>query len=193
MRKTTYQIPEIRDENNNIIQEGTFGRRTAFVTADNHGVLDYLINNLEALRDIVTGAYITFESRAGFPTAGDSTKIYVSRADGKVYRWNGTDYEYIDVEAMAATALDVKKMKEKAEDSASAAASSAADAGSSASNASSYAAEAEVSRKAAKQSAQNCADLYAKAQTATGKPYLFLNSQGNISIRYELDTTEAEG
>ena len=58
MRKTTYQVPEIRDENDNIIQEGTFGKKSAFVTADNHGVLDYLFNNLEALHDIMTGAYL---------------------------------------------------------------------------------------------------------------------------------------
>ena len=31
MKKTAYQIPEIRDENNHIIQNGAFGRKTAFV------------------------------------------------------------------------------------------------------------------------------------------------------------------
>lgn len=124
MRKTTYQVPEIRDENNNIIQEGTFGRTTAFVTADNHGVLDYLFNNLEALHDIVIGAYLIFDSKDKFPTEGDAAKIYVSNADGKAYRWNGTEYAYMGTESTQFTALDIKKMKEEAENSASAAASS---------------------------------------------------------------------
>lgn len=53
MKKTTYQVPEIRDENDNIVQEGTFGKKTAFVNSTNSGVLDYLFNNLEALHDIV--------------------------------------------------------------------------------------------------------------------------------------------
>lgn len=52
MKKTAYQVPELRDENNNIIQNGAFGRKTAFVTADNQGVLDYIMNDLEALKDM---------------------------------------------------------------------------------------------------------------------------------------------
>lgn len=193
MRKTTYQVPEIRDENDNIIQEGTFGKKSAFVNSTNSGVLDYLFNNLEALHDIVTGAYLIFDSKDKFPSAGDTAKIYVSNADGKAYKWNGTEYVYMGTESTQFTALDVKNMKEAAVASATSAASSAADAGASASSASASAADAEASRQAAKQSAQNCSDLYAKAQTATGKPYFFVNADGHISIRYELDTTEAEG
>lgn len=193
MRKTTYQVPELRDENDNIVQEGTFGKKSAFVNSTNQGAFDYLLNNLEALHDIVTGAYLIFDSKDKFPSAGDTAKIYVSNADGKAYKWNGTEYVYMGTESTQFTALDVKKMKEAAADSATSAASSAANAGASASSASTSAADAEVSRQAAKQSAQNCSDLYAKAQTTTGKPYFFVNAGGHISIRYELDTTEAEG
>lgn len=88
MKKTVYQVPELRDENDNIIQEGTFGKKSAFVTADNQGVLDYLFNNLEALHDIVTGAYLVFDSKDRFPSVGDAAKIYVSNADGKAYKWS---------------------------------------------------------------------------------------------------------
>lgn len=56
MKKTTYQIPEIRDENDNVIQEGTFGKKSAFVNSTNRGVLDYLMNDLEALKDMQTEA-----------------------------------------------------------------------------------------------------------------------------------------
>lgn len=53
MIKTTYQTPEIRDENDNIIQEGAFGKNTALSNATNDGWTDYVINNLEALHDVV--------------------------------------------------------------------------------------------------------------------------------------------
>lgn len=50
MEKTTYQLPEIRDASDNIIQSGTYGKKTAFANATNNGVLDYINNNLEWLK-----------------------------------------------------------------------------------------------------------------------------------------------
>lgn len=50
MKKTTYQIPEIRDENDNIIQPGTYGKNSPLCNATNDGVLDYINNNLEYLK-----------------------------------------------------------------------------------------------------------------------------------------------
>jgi hypothetical protein len=96
-------------------------------------------------------------------------------------------------ESASGSATSASSSATAASNSASAAASSAADAGASASSASSSATDAEASRQAAKESAQNCSDLYAKAQVTEGKPYFFLNAEGRISIRYNLDTTEAEG
>ena len=54
MKKQAYQIPEIRDASNNIIQAGTYGRTSPLVNADNTGILDYVNNNLEALHDAQT-------------------------------------------------------------------------------------------------------------------------------------------
>ena len=54
MKKQAYQIPEIRDVSNNIIQAGTYGRTSPLVNADNTGILDYVNNNLEALHDAQT-------------------------------------------------------------------------------------------------------------------------------------------
>lgn len=54
MRKQAYQVPELRDASNTIIQQGTYGRTSPLVNADNTGVLDYVNNNLEALHDAVT-------------------------------------------------------------------------------------------------------------------------------------------
>lgn len=49
MRPQTFQHPEIRDENDNIIQPGAFGKNTPFCTKNNDGILDYIANDLEYL------------------------------------------------------------------------------------------------------------------------------------------------
>ena len=53
MQKTSYQTPELRDENDSIIQEGSFGKNTALSNATNDGWIDYVMNNLEALHDTI--------------------------------------------------------------------------------------------------------------------------------------------
>ena len=54
MIKTTYQTPELRDANDNIIQNGSFGKNTALANATNDGWIDYTMNNMEALHDDMT-------------------------------------------------------------------------------------------------------------------------------------------
>ena len=54
MIKTTYQKPELRDANDNIIQNGSFGKNTALANATNDGWIDYTMNNMEALHDDMT-------------------------------------------------------------------------------------------------------------------------------------------
>lgn len=49
MKPQTFQHPEIRDENDNIIQPGAFGKNTPFCTKGNDGILDYVANDLEYL------------------------------------------------------------------------------------------------------------------------------------------------
>lgn len=53
MIKTTYQTPELRDSNDNIVQQGAFGKNTALSNATNDGWIDYVVNNLEALHDTI--------------------------------------------------------------------------------------------------------------------------------------------
>lgn len=53
MRKTVYQKPEIRDEHDNIVQEGVYGKHTPFCNGGNDGILDYINNNLEALKELI--------------------------------------------------------------------------------------------------------------------------------------------
>ena len=55
MKRQAFQHPELRDANDNIIQEGTYGKESPLVNSDNTGVLDYINNNLEALYDNING------------------------------------------------------------------------------------------------------------------------------------------
>ena len=54
MRKQTFQHAEIRDENNEILQKGSYGKNTELVNATNTGVIDFIINNLEWLKNRVS-------------------------------------------------------------------------------------------------------------------------------------------
>ena len=65
MKKTTYQIPEIRDENDNIIQPGTYGKNSPLCNATNDGVLDYINNNLEYLKSTQSSIQKYLESTQG--------------------------------------------------------------------------------------------------------------------------------
>lgn len=53
MKPQAFQHGEIRDENDNIIKAGAYGKNTPFCTKDNNGILDYIINNFEWLYDKV--------------------------------------------------------------------------------------------------------------------------------------------
>lgn len=55
MKLTVFQHGEIRDENDKIIQAGTYGKHTVFTSSDNRGILDYIINNFEVLHQAVQG------------------------------------------------------------------------------------------------------------------------------------------
>lgn len=53
MIKTSYQTPELRDANDNVVQEGAFGKNTALSNSTNDGWIDYVMNDLEALHDTI--------------------------------------------------------------------------------------------------------------------------------------------
>ena len=56
MEFTTYQLPEIYDNNGQLIRQGAFGPNTPFYDLNGRGMYDYLVNNLEALQNGVGGA-----------------------------------------------------------------------------------------------------------------------------------------
>lgn len=79
MKKTTYQIPELRDENDNIIQSGTYGKNSPLCNATNDGVLDYINNNLEYLKSTQSSIQKYLES-----TQGSVQSDYFLKSGGKI-------------------------------------------------------------------------------------------------------------
>ena len=59
MRPQTFQHPEIRDENDNIVKLGAFGKNSAFFNATNDGIGDYIFNDLEWLYEQANADDIT--------------------------------------------------------------------------------------------------------------------------------------
>lgn len=125
MKPQAFQPGEIRDENDNIIQEGAYGKKTAFANKQNLGIIDYIINNFAALHDAVLGNWLLAKSKSAFPNVGDTSKIYIADDTGKAYRWNGTEYVEMTQQAVQFTAQEVLELKKQAESAANAAASSA--------------------------------------------------------------------
>lgn len=146
MKRQCYQVPEIRDENNNIIQEGTYGRTSPLVTIDNTGVLDYINNNLEALHDALLGDRVYVDSAKDLPTPGDVSVTYITGDSGEVYYYDPATATYIAIN-------QGKEYAKQAERSSAAAKTSEANAQSSASSASTSASNAKVSETNASSSA----------------------------------------
>lgn len=93
MRKQAFQPGEIRDEQNNIIRPGAYGKNSAFATAANDGILDYIINNFDALYDTLTGGMLYVDS---LPESGDASKLYVIKSNGQCYRYDGAEFVLMD-------------------------------------------------------------------------------------------------
>ena len=92
MKRQTFQHPELRDANDNIIQAGTYGKESPLVNSTNDGVLDYINNNLEALHDNINGSRIYVASKAKLPATGDLSAMYIAEDTGKWYLWDGNKY-----------------------------------------------------------------------------------------------------
>lgn len=75
MRKQTFQHAEIRDENDNIVNNGAYGKNTALSNAQNDGWIDHVMNNLEYLYEHGTG--------------GNNSNIAIINADATI-RVGGT-------------------------------------------------------------------------------------------------------
>ena len=171
MKRQAYQHPELRDANDNIIQEGTYGKESPLVNSTNDGVLDYINNNLEALHDNINGSRIYVANKAALPATGDLSAMYIAEDTGKWYLWDGTKYIETDNarkiadEAMAARDA-AKASQTAAKTSENNAASSAFAAAGSATNAANSASAAATSATAAKNS-QTAAAASAKEASSS--------------------------
>ena len=107
MKISPYQTPELRNESDVVIQVGTYGKYTPFANADNTGILDYINNNLEALKNALSGAYVYVANKSSLPTSGDVTKIYVTQDDGKSYKWTGTEWSLLTSQLNGLSAYEI--------------------------------------------------------------------------------------
>lgn len=87
-----FQPGELRNGKDEIIRNGAYGKKTAFATADNKGILDYIMNNFEVLKDALSGSYVYAANLSAFPLTGSADKLYVAEDTGKTYKWSGSAY-----------------------------------------------------------------------------------------------------
>lgn len=106
MKRQAFQPGEIRDEKDNIIRPGAYGKNTALATSDNTGILDYIINNFQALFDMISGACVYVEE---LPISGDTDKLYVVKSTGKTYRWDGTQFILVSEAVDGLSAYEIAK------------------------------------------------------------------------------------
>lgn len=118
MKRQAFQYGEIRDEHDNIIQAGSYGKKSPFANKDNTAILDYIINNFQALFDMISGAYVYVDTEESLPETGDEFKFYVTKDDGKTYRWDGEGYVLVtaSVDGLSAYEIAVQKGFEGSED-----------------------------------------------------------------------------
>ena len=106
MKRQAFQRGEIRDENDTIISEGAYSKKTAFANKTNDGILDYIINNFQALFDMISGACVYVDE---LPTSGDPAKLYVVKSMGKTYRWDGTQFILVSEAVDGLSAYEIAK------------------------------------------------------------------------------------
>ena len=106
MKRQAFQPGEIRDEQDNIIRPGAYGKNTALARSDNTGILDYIINNFQALFDMISGACVYVEE---LPISGDTDKLYVVKSTGKTYRWDGKQFILVSEAVDGLSAYEIAK------------------------------------------------------------------------------------
>ena len=93
MIKQTFQHAELRNANDEIIQEGAYGKLSPLANATNDGWIDFVMNNLEFLYEMTQAEFVPVTS---LPASGDPSKIYLVTAGanaGKLYIWTGTEWQ----------------------------------------------------------------------------------------------------
>ena len=99
MKRQAYQHPELRDANDVIIQEGTYGKNSPLANSDNTGGFDYINNNLEALYDMITSSKVYVSSQEDLPAVGDVAAVYIASDTGTRYYWDPAAEKYVESES----------------------------------------------------------------------------------------------
>ena len=114
MLPTVFQKAELRDANDNIIQQGAYGKGSALSNATNTGWIDYVMNNLEFLYDLAKDEIVPVDT---LPASGDMNKTYLLTTTGVCYRWDGTEWvEISSSEAVGRAEAAADLAEEWAED-----------------------------------------------------------------------------
>ena len=114
MKRQAFQPGEIRDNNDNIIREGKKRKKTALATSDNMGILDYIINNFDALHDAMNGGRVYVKSAADLPKAGDVAAVYIAEDTGKWYYWDPGTSKYVATDNARTVANDAISARDTA-------------------------------------------------------------------------------
>lgn len=114
MKRQAFQPGEIRDENDAIIREGAYGKKSAFATADNKGILDYMINNFDALKDAIDGGRVYVASASDLPATGDIANVYIANDTGKWYYWDPATSKYVTIDNARTVANDAISARDTA-------------------------------------------------------------------------------
>lgn len=97
MRKQAFQYGEIRDENDNVIRKGAYGKMTDLANIQNTGFVDYVINNFDAIVDMINGAAVYVDSKDKLPATGVAGKRYVASDTGASYEWDAANSKYVEL------------------------------------------------------------------------------------------------
>lgn len=189
MKRQAYQRPELRDANDNIIQVGTYGKESPLVNGDNTGVLDYINNNLEALRDNINGSRIYVANKAKLPATGDLSAMYIAEDTGKWYLWDGN--KYIETDNARKIADEAIAARDAAKASQAAAKTSEQNAKTSESNAAASKQAAATSAGAAKTSENNAVHRPIQPKRGQRLPHLRTGRQIHPPVRGKRRVQEA--
>ena len=182
MKPQAFQAGEIRDEHDNIIREGAYGKKTPLANANNTGVLDYIINNFDVLDKGIKAAGIDSDEN-GNPIL--SPMLAETLESMKVAEANAKK----SATAAKTSENNAKASENKAKNSETAAASSASSATTKASEASASAAKAKTSESTATQQATKATTEANRAKTEADRAKSVVDGVGNPVV----DVTQSNG
>ena len=117
MKKQSFQHGEIRDQDDNIIQAGSYGKKTAFTNGQNTGIIDYIINNFEVLFEGILAAGLIEYDKDGNPVLPieikEALQSYVTTAKEEAEEANASANSAVSSASAAQEAANTATTKAK--------------------------------------------------------------------------------